>query len=53
MEAKHIAKKLELSDRREHLERNPTFITPKDNKEILAQSYHAILLILQKTNLGK
>ena len=32
MEAKHIAKKLELSDRIEHLVRNPAFITLKDHK---------------------
>ena len=33
VEAKHIAKKLELSDRIEHLARNPAFITLKDHKE--------------------
>ena len=53
MEAKHIAKKLELTDRIEDLERNPAFITLKDHKKILAQSYHAVLLTLQKANLRK
>ena len=33
MEAKHVAKKLELSDRIEHLARNPAFIMFKDHKE--------------------
>ena len=33
MEAKHNSKKLELSDRIEHLARKPTFITLKDHKE--------------------
>ena len=32
MEAKHIAKKLELGDRIEHPTRNPAFITLKDHK---------------------
>ena len=53
MEAKHIANKLELIDRKEHLERNPGFITFKGHKEILVQSYPAVLLTLQKANLGK
>ena len=33
MEAKHIAKKLELSDRKEHLARNDAFILLKDHKK--------------------
>ena len=33
MKAKHITKKLELSDRAEHLARNAVFITLKDHKE--------------------
>ena len=33
MKAKHIAKKLELSDRAEHLARNAVFITLKDHKK--------------------
>ena len=53
MEIKQIAKKLELSDRIEHLARSPAFITLKDYEEILAQSYHTVLLTLQRANLGK
>ena len=33
MEAKHIAKELEFSNRIEHLARNSAFITLKDYKE--------------------
>ena len=32
IEAKHIVEKLKLSDRIEHLARNPAFITLKDHK---------------------
>ena len=53
IEIKQIAKKLELSDRIEHLARSPAFITLKDYEEILAQSYHTVLLTLQRANLGK
>ena len=33
LEAKHIAKKLEIADRVECLARKPAYITLKDNKE--------------------
>ena len=35
MEAKHCAKNLELSEKIEHLARNPTFIMLKHHKENL------------------
>ena len=53
MEAKHIAKKLELSDRIEHLAINPAFITPKDHKENFNSKLPCRLISLSKTELGK
>ena len=54
MEAKDIAKKLELTNRIEDVERSPAFITLKEhNSLVLTQSYNADLLTLQKANLGK
>ena len=51
MEAKHIAKKLEDSNRIEHLARNPAFVTLKDHKENLNSKLPS--LTLQKSELGK
>ena len=52
MEAKDIAKKLELTNRIEDVERSPAFITLKEhNSLVLTQSYNADLLTLQKANL--
>ena len=53
MEAKHIAKKLELSDRIEHLARNPAFITLKDHKENFNSKLPCRLINPSKTELGK
>ena len=54
MEAKDIAKKLELTNRIEDVERSPAFITLKEhNSLVLTQSCNADLLTLQKANLGK
>ena len=54
MEAKDIAKKLELTNRIEDVERSPAFITLKEhNSLVLTQRDNADLLTLQKANLGK
>ena len=54
MEAKDIAKKLELTNRIEDVERSPAFITLKEHTSlVLTQSDNADLLTLQKANLGK
>ena len=53
MEAKHIAKKLELSDRIEHLARNPAFITVKNHKENFNSKLPCRLINSSKSELGK
>ena len=53
MEAKHVAKKLELSDRIEYLARNPAFITLKDHKENFNSKLPCRLINPSKTELGK
>ena len=53
MEVKHIAKKLELSDRIEHLARNPAFITLKDHKENFNSKLPYRLINPSKSKLGK
>ena len=50
---KHIAKKLELSDKMEHLARNPTFITLKDHKENFNLKLSCRLINPSKSELGK
>ena len=44
---------LELSDRIEHLPRNPAFITPKDHTENLNSKLLFGLINLSKSELGK
>ena len=53
MEAKHNSKKLELSDRIEHLAINPTFITLKDHKGNFNSKLPFGLMNPSKTKLGK
>ena len=53
MKVKHIAKNLELSDRMEHLARNPTFITLKDHKENFNLKLSCRLINPSKSELGK
>ena len=53
MEAKHIAKKLELSERIEHLVRNPAFITLKDHKENFNSKLPCCLINPSKSKIGK
>ena len=53
MEAKLIAKKLELSDRIEHLRRNPAFITLKDHQNNFNSKLPWRLINPSKTELGK
>ena len=53
MEAKHIAKRLEVSDRIEHLARNPAFITLKDHKENVSSKIPCRLINPSKSELGK
>ena len=48
MEAKHFAKKLELSDRVEYLARNPAFITLKVSSKLRCR-----LINPSKSELGK
>ena len=53
MEAKHIAKKLVLSDRVEHVARNPTFVALKDHKENFSSKLQCCLISPSKSKLGK
>ena len=53
MEIKQIAKKLELSDRIEHLARSPAFITLKDYKENFSSKLPYRLINPSKSELGK
>ena len=53
MEAKHCAKNLELSEKIEHLARNPTFITLKHHKENLNSILPCHLINPSKSELGK
>ena len=52
MEVKYIAKKLELSDRIEHLARNPAFNTLKDHKENFNSKLPCHLINSSKSELG-
>ena len=51
--AKHIAKKLEISDRIEHLARNTAFITLKDHQENFNLKLPCCLINPSKSKLGK
>ena len=53
MEAEHVAKKLELSDRIEHLTRNTAFITLKDHKDNFNSKLPCRLINPSKNELGK
>ena len=53
MEAKHIAKKVELSDTIEHLPRNPAFITLKNHQENLNSKLPYRLINPSKSKLRK
>ena len=53
LEAKNIAKKLDLTERVECLAKKPAFITLKDHKDNFQASLPAALSILQKVNLVK
>ena len=53
IEAKHIAKKLTLSDRIEHLVRNLAFTTLKDHKKNFSSKLLYRLMIPSKSELGK
>ena len=53
MDAKHIAKKLDLSDRIEHLARNPASITLKDHKENFNSKLPCRLINSSKSKFGK
>ena len=53
METKHIAKKLILSDRIEHLVTNPAFITLKDHKENFSSKLPCRLITPSKREVGK
>ena len=53
MEAKHIAKKLELSDRIGHIARNFAFITLNDRKENFSSKLLCRLINPLKSELGK
>ena len=53
MEAKNIAKKIQLSDRIECLVKTPTFITLKDHKDNFQSSLHFPLVNPSKSELGK
>ena len=48
-----LPKKLELSDRIEHLARNPSFITLKDHKENFNSKLPCRLINPSKSELGK
>ena len=53
MEAKNIAKKIQLSDRIECLAKTPAFITLKDHKDNFQSSLHCRLINPSKSELGK
>ena len=53
MEAKNIAKKIQLSDRIECLAKTPAFITLKDHKDNFQSSLHCRLINPYKSELGK
>ena len=53
MEAKNIAKKIQLSDRIECLPKTPAFITLKDHKDNFQSSLHCRLINPSKSELGK
>ena len=53
MEAKNIAKKIQLSDRIECLAKTPAFITLKDHKDNFQSSFHCCLINPSKSELGK
>ena len=53
MEAKNIAKKIQLSDRIECLPKIPAFITLKDHKDNFQSSLHCRLINPSKSELGK
>ena len=53
LEAKNIAKKLDLVERVECLEKNPAFITRKDHKENFQASLPCRLINPSKSELGK
>ena len=53
LEAKNIAKKLDLTERAECLAKNPAFVTLKNHKDNLQASLPAALSIRQKVNLVK
>ena len=53
MEAKNIAKKLDLAERIECLAKNLTFITLKDHKEHFQASLPCRLINPSKSELGK
>ena len=53
MEAKNIAKKIQLSDRIECLAKTPAFITLKDHKDNFQSSLHCRLINPSKSGLGQ
>ena len=53
MEAKNIAKKIQLSDRIECLAKTPAFITLKDHKDNFRSSLHYRLVNPSESELGK
>ena len=53
MEAKNIAKKIQLSDKIECLPKTPAFITLKDHKDNFQSSLHCRLINPSKSELGK
>ena len=53
MEAKNIAKKIQLSDRIECFAKTPAFMTLKDHKDNFQSSLHCCLINPSKSELGK
>ena len=53
MEAKNIAKTIQLSDKIEWLAKTPAFITLKDHKDNFQSSLHCRLINPSKSELGK
>ena len=53
MEAKNIAKTIQLSDKIEWLAKTPAFITLKDHKDSFQSSLHCRLINPSKSELGK
>ena len=49
----HIVKKLELSDKIEHIARNPTFITLNDHKKNFNSKLPYLLINSSKRKVGK